>query len=146
MPPFNEYKRPEWESTFPRIFGNCLLGLKGNNPKWTVAEIKITNPTKYYFSEIYLEVFFWKLSYPFLSLTNFTILYLFRVHFLGYEGIKAIAESRLFVLSRGTGQPVSEAKAGYILGQCRKLMSCLFIKSQASCLLDRMGHLGEGAK
>ena len=66
MPPFNEYKRPEWESTFPRIFGNCLLGLKGNNPKWTVAEIKITNPTKYYFPEICLEVFFLEtfLSFP----------------------------------------------------------------------------------
>ena len=28
----------------------------------------------------------------------------------------------------------------------RRLLSCLFVRSQASCLLARMGHLGEGAK
>ena len=50
--------------------------------------------------------------------------------------IKAIAESR----------PVSVAKAGWILGQYRRLLFCLFVRSQASCLLARMGHLGEGAK
>ena len=54
--------------------------------------------------------------------------------------IKAIAESR------ETGQPVSEAKSGWILGQYRRLLSCLFIRSQAFCLLDWMGHLWEGAK
>ena len=60
--------------------------------------------------------------------------------------IKAIAESRALFLSRETGQPVSEAKAGWILGQYRRRLSCLFVRSQASCLLARMGHLGEGAK
>ena len=40
----------------------------------------------------------------------------------------------------------SEAKAGWILGQFRRLLACLFISSQASCLLARMGYLGEGAK
>ena len=60
--------------------------------------------------------------------------------------IKAIAESRALFLSRETGQPVSESKSGWILGQYRKRLSCLFIRSQASCLLARMGHLGEGAK
>merc|ERR1711940_153372 len=60
--------------------------------------------------------------------------------------IKAIAESRALYLSRESGQPVSEARAGWILGQYRRLLSCLFIRSQASCLLARMGHLGEGAK
>ena len=49
-------------------------------------------------------------------------------------------------LSRETGQPVSEAKAGWILGQYKRLLPCLFIRSQASCLLFRMGHSGEGAK
>ena len=60
--------------------------------------------------------------------------------------IKAIVKSRALFLSRETGQPVSEAKAGWILGQYRRLLSCLFIRSQASCLLARMGHLGERAK
>ena len=49
--------------------------------------------------------------------------------------IKAIDEARVLFLSRETGLPVSEAKAGWIL-----------VRSQASCLLARMGHLGEGAK
>ena len=60
--------------------------------------------------------------------------------------IKAIVKSRALFLSRETGQPVSEAKAGWILGQYRRLLSCLFSRSQVSCLLARMGHLGEGAK
>ena len=60
--------------------------------------------------------------------------------------IKAIVKSRALFLSRETGQPVSDAKAGWILGQYRRLLFCLFVGSQASCLLARMGHLGEGAK
>ena len=35
--------------------------------------------------------------------------------------IKGIAESRDLFISRETGQPVSEAKAGRILGQYRRL-------------------------
>ena len=49
--------------------------------------------------------------------------------------IKALAEAR------EAGLPVSDTKAGWILGQYRILLSC-----QASCLLARMGHLGEGVK
>ena len=60
--------------------------------------------------------------------------------------IKALAEARALFISRETGVPVSDAKAGWILGQYRRLLSCLFVRSQASCLLARMGHLGEGAK
>ena len=41
---------------------------------------------------------------------------------------------------------MSEAKAGWILGWYRRLQSCPFIRSQASCLLARLGHLMEGAK
>jgi hypothetical protein len=51
--------------------------------------------------------------------------------------IKAIAEARALFISRETGVPVSDAKAGWILGQYRRLLSCL---------LARMGHLGEGTK
>jgi hypothetical protein len=60
--------------------------------------------------------------------------------------LNAITEYRALFLSRDAGQPVSEAKTGWILGQSRRILSCLFIRSQASCLLARMGHLGEGAK
>jgi hypothetical protein len=60
--------------------------------------------------------------------------------------IRAISESRALYLSRETGRPVSDSKAGRILGQYQRLLSCLSIRSQTSCLLARMGHLGEGAK
>ena len=60
--------------------------------------------------------------------------------------IRAMAESRALYLSRETGMPVSDIRAGWIMGQYRRLLSCLFVRSQASCLLARMGHLGEGAK
>ena len=60
--------------------------------------------------------------------------------------IKAIAESRTLFITSETGQSVSDAKAGWILGQYRRRLSCLFVRSQVSYLLARMGHLGEGAK
>ena len=60
--------------------------------------------------------------------------------------ITAIAESRALFLSRETGQPVSEARAGWIFGQYRRLLTRLFISSLTSCLLARMGHFEGGGK
>jgi uncharacterized membrane protein YdfJ with MMPL/SSD domain len=59
--------------------------------------------------------------------------------------IKAIAAARALFISRETGVPVSDAKARWILGQYRRLLSCLFVRSLASFLLARMGHMGEFA-
>ena len=60
--------------------------------------------------------------------------------------IKAIAESRALFLSRETGQPVSEARAGWIFGQYRRLLTRLFISNLTSCLLARMGHFEGGGQ
>ena len=60
--------------------------------------------------------------------------------------VGTIAEAKTVLLSRDTGLPVSDAKAGWILGQYRRRLSRLFTRSQASSLLARRDHLGEGAK
>ena len=60
--------------------------------------------------------------------------------------IRAMAESRVLYLSRESGRTLSDNQAGLILSQHRRRLSCLFTRSAASCLLSRVGHLGEGAK
>ena len=60
--------------------------------------------------------------------------------------ISTMAQSRVLYLSREARRALSESQAGLILSQYRRRLSCLFVKSAASCLLSRMGHLGEGAK
>ena len=35
---------------------------------------------------------------------------------------------------------------GQILAQYRRVLSCVFVRAQANCLVARMGHLGEAAK
>ena len=60
--------------------------------------------------------------------------------------IRGIAESRVLYLSRQEGRPVTDTWTGQVLGQHRRYFSALFVRSQAACLVSRMGHLGEGAK
>ena len=60
--------------------------------------------------------------------------------------IKALAESRALFLSREAGRPLSDRETGHILGQYRRVLSVTFVRSQAACLVARMGHLGEGAR
>ena len=60
--------------------------------------------------------------------------------------IKALAESRALFLSREAGRPLSDRETGHILGQYLHVLSVTFVRSQAACLVARMGHLGEGAR
>ena len=60
--------------------------------------------------------------------------------------IKALAESRALYLSREAGRPLSDREAGLILGQYRRVLSVCFVRSNAACLVARMGHLGESAR
>ncbi len=60
--------------------------------------------------------------------------------------IRALAESRALYLSRESGWPLSDRQAGLILGQYRRVLSVTFVRSQAACLVARMGHLGESAR
>ena len=60
--------------------------------------------------------------------------------------IRALAESRALYLSREAGRPLSDREAGLILGQYRRVLSVNFVRSNAACLVARMGHLGESAR
>ena len=54
--------------------------------------------------------------------------------------------ARALFLSREAGRPLSDRETGHILGQYRRVLSVTFVRSQAACLVDRMGHHGEGAR
>ena len=60
--------------------------------------------------------------------------------------IRALAESRALYLSRETGRTLSDREAGRILSQYRRILSVTFVRSQATCLVARMGHLGQAAQ
>ena len=60
--------------------------------------------------------------------------------------IRALAESRALFLAREAGRPLSDREAGFILGQYRRVLSVTFVRSNAACLVARMGHLGEAAR
>ena len=60
--------------------------------------------------------------------------------------IGAIADSRALFLSRERGRPLSDREAGHILSQHRRVLSVVFVRVQATCLVARMGHLGEAAQ
>ena len=60
--------------------------------------------------------------------------------------IKAMAESRALYLSREAGRPLSDNESGLILGQYRRVLSVTFVRSQAACLVARVGHLGQAAR
>ena len=60
--------------------------------------------------------------------------------------IRALAESRALYLSREAGRPLSDIEAGLILTQYRRVLSVVFVRSNAACLVARMGHLGQEAR
>ena len=60
--------------------------------------------------------------------------------------IRALAESRALYLSREAGRPLSDRESGHILGQYRRVLSVVFVRSQAACLVARVGHLGQAAR
>ena len=60
--------------------------------------------------------------------------------------IRALAKARALYLSREAGLPLSDQETGYLLGQYRRVLSVTFVRSNAACLVARMGHLGEAAR
>ena len=60
--------------------------------------------------------------------------------------IRGLAESRALYQARETGKPVTDASTGKILGQYRRIFSTPFVRCQAACLVERMGHLGVAAQ
>lgn len=60
--------------------------------------------------------------------------------------IKAIAWSRAMYVARARGKPATETESGMMLSHYRRILSTTFVRSQAVCLLSRLGHLGSGAR
>ena len=60
--------------------------------------------------------------------------------------IRALAESRALYLSREAGWPLWDNESGQILGQYRRVFSVTFVRSQTTCLVARVGHLGQAAR
>ena len=60
--------------------------------------------------------------------------------------IRGLAESWALCRAREMAKLVTDAATGKILGQYRRVFSTLFVRSQAACLVERMGHLGAAAQ
>lgn len=59
--------------------------------------------------------------------------------------IRVLGESRVTCQARAQGRPASDKELGLVIGQTRRVLSVSFIRAQATCLLLRVGHMGEGA-
>ena len=59
--------------------------------------------------------------------------------------INVIGKSMVDSRGRERGWEGSEGELGQVMGQIRRKLSCTFVRSQALCLLARLGQLGPGA-
>ena len=48
--------------------------------------------------------------------------------------------------ARAQGRPASDKELGVVIGQIRRVLSVSFVRAQSTCLLARLGYLGEGAR
>ena len=62
-----------------------------------------------------------------------------------HELMDAIATNRAEYLSRAEGRPLSMNERSGILAAYRRRLSVIGVRSQAKCLLERIGHIGQGA-
>ena len=60
--------------------------------------------------------------------------------------INDLASARAKYEARAAGKPLTDGRSSLILQQYRRLLSTSFVRSQAVCLLTRMGLLSEGTK
>ena len=60
--------------------------------------------------------------------------------------IKIIGESMVAARGRARGWEGGDGELGQEMGQVRRRLSCAFLRSQALCLLARLGQLGPGAR
>ena len=60
--------------------------------------------------------------------------------------IRALVQSRALYLSREAGWLLSDNESGQILGLYRRILLVTFVRSQAVCLVARVGHLGQAAR
>ena len=60
--------------------------------------------------------------------------------------VSAVGNSLVAAKARARGWEAGEGELGQAISQIRRRLSCTFIRSQALCLLARLGQLGPGAK
>ena len=60
--------------------------------------------------------------------------------------ISLVGNSLVAAKARARGWEAGDGELGQAMGQIRRRLSCAFIRSQALCLLSRIGQLGPGAR
>ena len=60
--------------------------------------------------------------------------------------MKVLGENKVAVQARAKGREASDNKLGVIITQIRKYLSTAFIRAQSLYLINKLAHLGEGAK
>ena len=60
--------------------------------------------------------------------------------------IKVMGETWVLQQARAQGRPPSDRQLGVVIGQIRRVLSVICIRSQRTCLLSRVGYIGDGAR
>ena len=60
--------------------------------------------------------------------------------------VSIVGNNLVAAKARARGWEAGEGELGQVIGQIRRQLSCCFVRSQALCLLSRIGQLGPGAK
>ena len=59
--------------------------------------------------------------------------------------IQGLAEARALHEARVTGVPTTPGTLSTIVSRHRRILSCVFVRANESCLVSRMGNLDTGA-
>ena len=62
-----------------------------------------------------------------------------------HELIQVVAQSRLRAVGLQRGRVCEKGELGVLVGRIRKQLSVAAVKTQADCLITRLGNVGEGA-
>ena len=62
-----------------------------------------------------------------------------------HELIQVVAQSRLRAVGLQKGRVCDKWELGVLVGRVRKQLSVAAVRTQADCLITRMGNVGEGA-
>ena len=63
-----------------------------------------------------------------------------------HQLLKLFAESRVENSARGMGYVSGEGELGQVMGDIRRCTSVTIVRAQALCLLERLSHMGPGAR
>ena len=63
-----------------------------------------------------------------------------------HQLLKIFAESRVAAMGRAQGREASKGELGKVMGELRRSVSVAVVRGQALCLLERLAHLGPGAR